>query len=37
MIYQKKLVPPVKINIFQSNFDKEYTKMKINIDPEVEN
>lgn len=36
LILSKKLIAPIGINIHQSNFDKEYTKMKININYEEE-
>ncbi|CDW89354.1 protein kinase domain containing protein [Stylonychia lemnae] len=36
LIFNKKLITPIKINIYQSNFDKEYTKMPIQINADEE-
>jgi len=35
-IYNKEIEPPIKVDIFRSNFDSEYTKKPININIEDE-
>lgn len=35
-LMDKKLDPPINVNIHHSNFEKEYTGMKINIDVDAE-
>ena len=36
-IYDKKLEAPIKVDFSKSNFDEEYTKMKIDLKEEEEN
>ena len=35
-LMEKKLEPPINVNIHHSNFEREYTEMKININVEQE-